>query len=158
MPLLKLSAGELVSTFETPLNEISYDEWMGGVTVKGQGAALVLGNDVVVEEINGDLLQFDTIILSFPSFADGRAYSQARILRERVGFKGEVRARGDVLYDQVSFMRRCGFDVFEVTSERAAALNAALREFSFAYQTSADAAAPIWRRRLDGASKDVIAA
>ena len=57
--------------------------------------------------------------LSFPSFADGRAFSTARILRERYGFAGEIRAVGDVQIDRYQFMRQCGFDAFEIRPERA---------------------------------------
>ena len=59
------------------------------------------------------------VALSFPSFADGRAFSTARILRERYGFAGEIRAVGDVQIDRYQFMRQCGFDAFEISPERA---------------------------------------
>ena len=55
-------------------------------------------------------------MLPFPKFADGRSMSTARLLRERHGYRGEVRASGDVLIDQMPLMRRCGFDAFEVTN------------------------------------------
>ncbi len=98
-----------------------------------------------------DLSGFSTIILDFPAFKDGRAYSQARLLRERYGYSGEIRARGDILRDQLLFMARCGFDAFEYQGDVASA-EAAMREFSFAYQSAADQAAPVWRRRLSKAA------
>ena len=61
------------------------------------------------------------VALVFPGFSDGRAYSQARILRERYGFRGELRATGQVLRDQFLFLLRAGFDSFEVSKEADAA-------------------------------------
>jgi uncharacterized protein (DUF934 family) len=66
-------------------------------------------------EIADDLEYLDLVALAFPAFTDGRSYSNARRLRERYGFKGEVRAIGDVLRDQYLAYRRCGFDALEVT-------------------------------------------
>ncbi|MGD0719895.1 MAG: DUF934 domain-containing protein [Roseiarcus sp.] len=57
------------------------------------------------------------VVLEFAKFADGRAFSYAELLRERFGFKGELRAGGDVLLDEIALMRRCGFDSFEVVNE-----------------------------------------
>jgi uncharacterized protein (DUF934 family) len=72
-----------------------------------------------VEQIEPWLGRLALVALSFPTFADGRAFSTARILRERYGFAGEVRAMGDVQIDRYQFMRQCGFDAFEVAPERA---------------------------------------
>jgi uncharacterized protein (DUF934 family) len=63
-----------------------------------------------------DLADRPLVALDFAKFADGRAFSYARLLRDRYGFKGELRATGDVLIDEVAFMLRCGFDAFEVTN------------------------------------------
>lgn len=71
-----------------------------------------------VEQIEPWLPRLGLVALAFPSFADGRAFSTARILRERYGFAGEVRAIGDVQIDRYQFMRQCGFDAFEVRPER----------------------------------------
>ena len=86
--------------------------------------------------------------LNFPIFRDGRAYSTARLLRDRYGFKGELRATGDVLRDQIFFMRRVGFDAFEVRGDRS--IEDALKafdDFKVTYQPSADESQPLWRRR-----------
>ena len=64
--------------------------------------------------IAADLDRLDLVALEFPKFTDGRAYSYARLLRERHGFTGEVRAVGNVLRDQIAFMLRCGFDALDV--------------------------------------------
>ena len=87
------------------------------------------------------------IEIAFPSFRDGRGYSSARILRE-AGYKGELRAQGDVLVDQVAFMRRCGFDSFAPQSplnEEAVAASAA--RYQNVYQRAADGAVPVWKLR-----------
>lgn len=70
-----------------------------------------------VEDVADDLDRFASIAVAFPSFTDGRGYSAARLLVERYGFTGELRAVGDVLQDQMGFMRRCGFNAFVVTNE-----------------------------------------
>ena len=61
-----------------------------------------------------DLKLFGVVAVQFPQFTDGRGYSIARLLRERYGFRGEIRAVGDVLLDQMQMMERCGFDAFEI--------------------------------------------
>ncbi|MHC8509361.1 MAG: DUF934 domain-containing protein [Rhodospirillales bacterium] len=89
--------------------------------------------------IADDAHMFAMIALVFPSFTDGRAYSYARILRERLGFQGELRAQGDVLRDQFLFMRRCGFDALEVKKDAdAAAWAEAVSAVSAAYQPALD--------------------
>ena len=87
------------------------------------------------------------IEVSFPSFRDGRGYSSARVLRE-AGYTGELRAAGDVLVDQIGFMRRCGFDSFapEAPIDQAT-LTASLARFPHVYQPAADGAVPVWKLR-----------
>jgi uncharacterized protein (DUF934 family) len=111
---------------------------------------LRLPNDVAPATIAPALGRFTLIALSFPRFVDGRAYTQARLLRGRFGFRGELRAIGNVLRDQLLFMARCGFDSFEVDAERARAEDwpAAFREFDLFYQPANDRAEPILWRRL----------
>jgi uncharacterized protein (DUF934 family) len=85
--------------------------------------------------------------ISFPSFRDGRGYSAARILRE-AGYEGELRAQGDVLVDQMLFMKRCGFDSFAPEAEiDAATLEAALTRYDHVYQKAADGQVPVWKLR-----------
>jgi uncharacterized protein (DUF934 family) len=94
--------------------------------------------------IAGDLGLFGLVALEFPKFTDGRAYSYARLLRERYRFRGELRAVGNVLRDQLLFMHRCGFDAFEIASDRAAEWwRDAVAEITLAYQPAADARAPM---------------
>ena len=87
------------------------------------------------------------IEVAFPKYRDGRGYSAARILRE-AGYKGELRAQGDVLVDQIAFMRRCGFDSFAPeASLNPEAVARALSNYDHVYQKAADAAVPIWKLR-----------
>jgi phosphoadenosine phosphosulfate reductase len=78
----------------------------------------------------------ELVALDFPKFSDGRNYSTARLLRERLGYRGEVRAVGDVLADQIPLMRRCGIDALKVTHEptRAALASGRLAEVRHYYQ------------------------
>jgi uncharacterized protein (DUF934 family) len=110
---------------------------------------LRLPNDVPPVNLAADVERFELITLSFPRFTDGRAYSQARLLRGRLGFAGELRATGDVLRDQLLFMRRCGIDAFEV-GDRAVAEDwlGALRDFDLFYQPAEDGHPWIARQRL----------
>ena len=98
-----------------------------------------------------DLDRFDLIALEFPKFTDGRAYSYARLLRERYGFTGEVRAVGHVLRDQIAFMLRCGFDALDLDDRAAAGWDAATTAFSAWYQPATDGQAPIPARRRHAA-------
>ena len=110
---------------------------------------LRLPNDVPPLALAEDFGRFELIALSFPKFIDGRAFSQARLLRSRCGYTGELRATGEVLRDQLLFMRRCGIDAFEV-SERALPENwlSALDDFDLFYQPAADGRPWIARQRL----------
>lgn len=87
------------------------------------------------------------IEIAFPTFRDGRGYSAAQILRE-AGYRGELRAQGDVLVDQIGFMRRCGFDSFAPEKPlNPADVAAALGRWRHVWQRAADGAPPIWRLR-----------
>jgi|SRR5687767_15619208 uncharacterized protein (DUF934 family) len=92
-------------------------------------------------DLPGDLRRVSLIALEFPKFTDGRPYSTARLLRERYGYAGELRATGAVLRDQLQFLRRCGFDSFEVAKREAGeAIAEAFGEISVSYQAAADEA------------------
>lgn len=147
MKLLKLADSRLFPALEEPLEEVALEAWRANPQAHAGATALVISNDTSIADVKCDLSGFSVIILDFPAFKDGRAYSQARLLRERYFYAGEIRARGEVLRDQLLFMARCGFDAFEFSGDARAA-EAALDEFSFAYQPAADGAEPVWRRRL----------
>jgi uncharacterized protein (DUF934 family) len=91
------------------------------------------------ELLGEDLQRFSVVALEFPLFKDGRAFSWARMMRTRLGFKGEIRGVGHFLYDQIAFMNRTGFDAFEVPDgfflEQ---FKRALGEMSAVYQPSVD--------------------
>ncbi|MFN3350008.1 DUF934 domain-containing protein [Pseudorhodoplanes sp.] len=111
-------------------------------------------NDRDVAELAPWLDRLAMIALVFPTFKDGRAYSQARTLRERLGFTGELRATGDVLRDQFLFLHRAGFDAFEVRKpEDAKAFCEVLQRYNVFYQPAADGTPGALRRRLFIASR-----
>ena len=106
-------------------------------------------NDRRVAELAPWLGHLALVALQFPKFRDGRAYSQARLLRETYGFGGTLRATGDVLRDQFQFLVRAGFNSFEVRKPADAGVFAeAVRRYSVFYQASADGSVPAQRRRL----------
>ena len=111
------------------------DELRGSNAPLGVRLASDQGADLIADDVD----RFTVIELEFPTFKDGRAYSTARLLRERHGFCGELRAVGNVLRDQLSFMHRCGFNAFEVDGEDAAGkLRTALQELGAWYQWTGD--------------------
>jgi uncharacterized protein (DUF934 family) len=88
------------------------------------------------------------IAVEIPKLADGRAYSQARVLRERYGYRGEIRAQGDVLHDQLLSMWRCGINAFELRADQDAQdCLRAFSDFDLAYQHGADAIETVWQKR-----------
>lgn len=106
-------------------------------------------NNRDIAELSPYLDRLALVALVLPAFKDGRAYSQARMLRERYHFRGEVRATGDVLRDQFLFLHRAGFDVFEIRKpEDAQAFCEALQRYNVFYQPAADAQVSALRRRL----------
>jgi uncharacterized protein (DUF934 family) len=100
---------------------------------------LRLTSDAALGDIANALDSVDLIALEFPSFTDGRPYSTARLLRERYGFNGELRATGQILRDQAQFLLRCGFDAFELLpNANAADWLEGLSEIAVHYQPTAD--------------------
>lgn len=107
-----------------------------------------LRNDQSPEDLGEDLHRFGLVAVEFPAFKDGRAYTQARLLRERYRFTGEIRAVGDVLRDQLLFMQRCGIDAFEIRKQAdAEAFHKAITEISVVYQPAADDRHPVTAQR-----------
>jgi len=102
-------------------------------------------------EIAGDLERLALVAVNFPKFGDGRGFSTARLLRERYGYRGELRAVGDVLRDQLLFLARCGFDAFALRDDQDEneALSA-FEVFSEGYQPWVGQALPLFRRRVQG--------
>ena len=105
-----------------------------------------------VNEAAQALSKVSLVALSFPKFGDGRAYSKARLFRERFGFKGELRAVGEVLADQLQYMLRCGFDAFALAEGKdVAAAIRAIDDFTVTYQGATDDPRPLYRRVNRGA-------
>jgi uncharacterized protein (DUF934 family) len=128
---------------------LPFAEWKS----RPEWPAVSLANTDPVEELAPHVGRLRLIVLDFPKFSDGRAYSQARLLRGRLGYRGELRATGGVLQDQIAFMLRCGFDSFE--SEQRGfgeALARARTLFSVVYQPAEDDQVPASLRRLDQAT------
>lgn len=101
----------------------------------------------------GRLGEVSLIAVEFPQFTDGRGYSIARLLRERYGYKGELRAVGEVLRDNLFYLSRCGFDSFALSDQtRLDEAIEALSTFSEAYQASVERPQPLFRRRAAGAT------
>jgi uncharacterized protein (DUF934 family) len=94
-----------------------------------------------------DINHVPLIAVNFPRFVDGRGYSFATLLRSRYGYTGELRAVGDVLHDQLFYMKRCGFNAYAVRADRNIedALRG-LKDFSEPYQATVDQALPLYRR------------
>ena len=104
-------------------------------------------NNRDIDELAPHLDKLALVALVFPNFQDGRAYSQARILRERLGFRGELRATGQVLRDQFVFMLRAGFDSFEVKKDAdAKVFGAVSKRYSVFYQPTGDGRLTAFRR------------
>jgi uncharacterized protein (DUF934 family) len=105
-------------------------------------------SDEAVEDLAYDLPRIAVVALVFPKYRDGRAYTSARLLRERFGYKGEVRAVGDVLREQARFMVRCGIDAFEPADESTPEQwNRAVHRFRHVYQRAADRQVPAFEER-----------
>lgn len=123
---------------------VTLDAFLAGQT-NATAVRIEAGDDA--RALLGHLDKIALVEVSFPGFRDGRGYSSARILREG-GYSGELRAAGDVLVDQMPYMRRCGFDSFAPESPvDEAVLQASLDRYQFHYQTAADGAVPVWKLR-----------
>jgi uncharacterized protein (DUF934 family) len=98
--------------------------------------------------IGTDFERLQLIAVRFAAFTDGRGYSIGRLLRERFGWQGELRAIGDVQRDQLYYLQRCGFDSFALREgEDVGAALRAFDDFSEAYQAAVDRPLPLFRRR-----------
>jgi uncharacterized protein (DUF934 family) len=106
-------------------------------------------NNRDLDDLVPNLDQLAVVALVFPTFRDGRAYSQARLLRERYNYRGEVRATGQVLRDQFLFMLRAGFDAFEVKKPAdAEAFAGTVQRYSVFYQPTGDGRLTALHRRM----------
>jgi uncharacterized protein (DUF934 family) len=107
--------------------------------------------------VAADVENFTIIAVEFPKFGDGRGFSIGRLLRERYGYAGELRAVGEVMRDQMFFMLRCGFDAFLLAASKSSDRDVenaltAYEDFSVTYQASVEQKLPLFRRRMVGAT------
>ena len=162
MALLK--NGELLDDIYTDVREledippsgavlVSLQQWdsqRNALLARNEPIGIALKSDEKPELIAADLNQFGAVALEFPAFGDGRAYSYARLLRDRYGYAGELRAIGDVLLEQLHFMHRVGFDAFLIDSDDAiSAWKTALADLSVWYQPTGDGRASVVELRHD---------
>ncbi len=144
-PWVFVADGEAVPTDRPAI--VTLARWQAernALRLRNLPIGLQLRSDQSPSQVAGDIDRFDVIALEFPKFTDGRAYSAARLLRERYGYTGELRAVGNVLRDQLQFMHRCGFDAFEIVAEDGLEQwHKALAEIAVWYQPAADLRAPV---------------
>jgi len=138
-----LPAGEVI--FPLPVWRARKDE----IISCHKRIGLLLQPDERVEDIAGDLDYFVVIAVNFPKFVDGRGYSTAALLRQRYKYQGELRAVGDVLHDQLFFMKRVGFDSYALKDDKDAlhAIETGFTTFAEPYQGATDQPLPAFRRR-----------
>jgi len=120
---------------------VTVDEWLNDRETwlaRGSRLGLQIAPAHKLESLVQDLGFFTLIAAEFPGPADGRGYTQGRLLRERFDFKGELRATGYVRHDQLFFLARCGFNSFELSEADIEDAVSALSTFSAAYQPSND--------------------
>jgi uncharacterized protein (DUF934 family) len=117
-----------------------------------RGPAVWLAPNDDPAELAGAIATLELVAVQFPKFTDGRGYSIGALLRTRYGYRGELRAFGDVGRDQLFYLKRCGFDSFRLAEHRDPhdAL-ASLGDFSVRYQASVDDPRPLFRKRLAAA-------
>ena len=115
---------------------------------EGRRVGVRLRSDEEIETLAYDLPRLTVVALEFPKHLDGRSYTNARLLRERFRFGGQIRAVGDVLREQALWMARCGFDAFEPADDASAnEWQAALKRYRHVYQRAADDRVPAFEER-----------
>lgn len=134
---------------------VSLTQWQAqkaALLVRDGRLGVWLANTDDPASVAPDLKHFALVAVEFPHFTDGRGCSIARLLRERYGWTGELRAIGYVIRDVMFYFSRCGFDAFELKAEEdAQAALSAFGDFSEAYQTSVERPQPLFRRRAGAA-------
>ena len=130
---------------------VSLEYWnshLPQISERSESVGVRLESTETPEQIQGDLGSIPVIAVHFPAFADGRGFSIARLLRERLNYQGELRAVGAPIRDQLSYLVRVGFNAFELAEhyDPADALNS-LKDFKESYQVAVDQPVPLFRRR-----------
>ena len=166
MPKLIRLAGDAFAWAEDAFTEVADDQDIpagdvivslkrfmaeGDQLLAGRAVGVRVESDQAVEDLAYDLPRIVVVALSFPKFLDGRAYSSARLLRERYGYKGQIRAVGEVLREQALLMVRCGFDAFAPTDgSDPETWAAAAHRYRHVYQRAADHRIPAYVERSEG--------
>jgi uncharacterized protein (DUF934 family) len=139
---------ELPATGDVIVSLDRYRELRASLQKRGTKLGVKLRSNQEAKEVAEFLPELALIAVDFPGFKDGRGYTTARLLRERFGFKGELRAVGEVMRDQMFYMSRCGIDAFELKPGKSLeeALGA-FGELTVTYQGAVDDPRPLFRRR-----------
>jgi|TARA_R110002096_G_scaffold196966_2_gene380025 uncharacterized protein (DUF934 family) len=134
-PWCYLSDGHALKASHTIIDPDFWHQNKRSLSGASSPLGLMIPGDQELAELANDLTYFSLIAIHIPTFVDGRAYSLAKLLRERYHYKGEVRAVGDVLPDQAHYLTRVGFDALEFTDHPSASLALKkLSELSVCYQ------------------------
>lgn len=151
---LELGEGETPETVPLPAGDVIFPlaVWLARkneIVSCHKRIGLLLQPNERVEDVAGDLDYFIVIAVNFPKFVDGRGYSTAALLRQRYDYQGELRAVGDVLHDQLFYMRRVGFDSYALKEGKNAvyAIERGFTTFGETYQAATDQPQPYFRRR-----------
>ena len=141
--------GELPESGNALVSAARFLENPEGLLSKTAKLGVIWPNNRDLDDLVPFLDRLAVVALVFPTFRDGRAYSQARLLRERYGYEGELRATGQVLRDQFVFMLRAGFDAFEVKKQAdAEAFAQTVHRYSVFYQPTGDGRLTALHRRM----------
>lgn len=162
--LIKADAEGRMALAEDPFTNVGVDQGLppGDVIIplaqfladgerllgEGRKVGVRLTSNEEVEALAYDLPRIAVVALEFPKFRDGRAFTSARLLRERYGYNGEVRAVGDVFREQAGFMWRCGFNAYEPSDgSTPEAWERTAHRFRHVYQRAADRRSPAFLER-----------
>lgn len=159
MPLIKNGAEAETSSHyvedgeslpESKSLTVSLARWCAEADTLSQRNSLI-GVRLMPEDEPAELMpwldKLQLIEVSFPKYTDGRGYSQAQLLRRRLGYRGELRAVGHVLRDQILYMHRSGIDAYQTSRANLSSVLEALDEYSDVYQPAADARPSVFARR-----------
>ena len=150
---LEIGEGETPETIALPAGDVLFPlaVWQArqAELIGRERLGLLLQPDDKVEDVAADVARFALIAVNFPKFVDGRGYSTAALLRQRYGYTGELRAVGNVLHDQLFFMKRVGFNSYALAEGKnlAYAIEQGFAPFGDAYQGATDQPQPYFRRR-----------
>ncbi len=141
--------GPMVTLTPAPYSLLTLAQWHGvrSAWPAGMQVGVLFPNDAEIEELADDLPRLSLVALHFPKWVDGRAYSQAHLLRARYRFGGEVRASGEVLVDMMPLLQRTGFDAVTLRADQSLdAAERALRFFPGHYQGDVRDPRPLFAR------------